>query len=149
MHESEPLECPQASANPPALPTSLLAAMIRGLRGACPRCAKSRLFVRFLKPVPQCPQCSQNWTHQRADDLPAFVAIFLTGFLVLPLVIGLVLNAELSLLAILAIVLPAMLVTLVGSLQPAKGAIIALQWWFGMHGFAKERRTAPSDETGT
>jgi hypothetical protein len=28
---------------------------------------------------------------------------------------------------------------MIGFLQPAKGAIIALQWWFGMHGFVKER----------
>jgi uncharacterized protein (DUF983 family) len=25
-------------------------------------------------------------------------------------------------------------------LQPAKGAVIALQWWHGMHGFRRERR---------
>ena len=24
-------------------------------------------------------------------------------------------------------------------LQPAKGAVIAAQWWHGLHGFAKER----------
>ncbi|MBB3991623.1 hypothetical protein GGR19_003061 [Croceicoccus naphthovorans] len=26
---------------------------------------------------------------------------------------------------------------MIGTLQPAKGAIIALQWWFEMHGFER------------
>lgn len=140
------LQSSLAAADTPALPRSLLAGMLRGSLGACPRCGTARLFSRFLKPVQQCPHCGQDWTHQKADDLPAFVAIFLTGFLVLPLVIGLVLHADLSLLAILGIVVSAMLVLLFGTLQTVKGAIIALQWWFGMHGFEKERHLAPLDE---
>jgi hypothetical protein len=29
---------------------------------------------------------------------------------------------------------------LIALLQPAKGVVIALQWWHGMHGFVRERR---------
>jgi hypothetical protein len=38
---------------------------------------------------------------------------------------------------------------MIGLLQPAKGAIIALQWWFGMHGFVKERPAVIDSEAGS
>jgi len=28
---------------------------------------------------------------------------------------------------------------MLGMLQPTKGAVIAAQWWHGLHGFRKER----------
>jgi uncharacterized protein (DUF983 family) len=57
-----------------------------------------------------------------------------------PIIIALVQDTKLSLIALAAIIVTAMLVLMIGFLQPAKGAIIALQWWFGMHGFTTERR---------
>jgi uncharacterized protein (DUF983 family) len=50
------------------------------------------------------------------------------------------LETQLSVAAILAILMPSSAALMVGMLQPAKGAIIGMQWWFGMHGFRKERR---------
>jgi uncharacterized membrane protein YfcA len=41
------------------------------------------------------------------------------------------------------------LALMIGLLQPAKGAIIALQWWFGMHGFVKERPAVIDSEAGS
>jgi uncharacterized protein (DUF983 family) len=46
---------------------------------------------------------------------------------------------ELSPTAALAIIMPLAVVMMVGMLQPAKGAIIATQWWHGLHGFVRER----------
>jgi uncharacterized protein (DUF983 family) len=37
------------------------------------------------------------------------------------------------------ILFPTAITMMLGMLQPAKGGVIALQWWHGMHGFAKER----------
>jgi uncharacterized protein (DUF983 family) len=131
------------------LPASAWKAMLRGARGRCPRCDDAKLFHRFLKPVGICPACEQDWTHQQADDFPAYVAILLTGHIMAPVIIALVQETKLSLASLAAIIVTAMLVLMIGFLQPAKGAIIALQWWFGMHGFAKERRApkkAGSDE---
>ena len=128
------------------LPDSGWAAMLRGLRGRCPRCGETRLFFRFLKPVSKCLRCDQNWTHQQADDFPAYVSILVTGHLMAPLIIGLTRDADLSPTAMISIILPTALVLMISILQPAKGAIIALQWWFGMHGFEKERREAVVDE---
>jgi uncharacterized protein (DUF983 family) len=53
------------------------------------------------------------------------------------------LKTDLSVTALLAILMPSATAMMLGMLQPAKGAIIALQWWFGMHGFKRERREAP------
>lgn len=123
----------------PALPAKGREAIVRGILGRCPRCNEARLFARFLKPVAHCPHCAQDWTRQQADDFPAYVSIFLTGHIMAPVIIALVQETALSLPALAAIIVPLMLALMIGLLQPAKGAIIALQWWFGMHGFQKER----------
>lgn len=66
-----------------------------------------------------------------------------------PLIITLVRDAQMSVPTLMAILLPLALFLMIGLLQPAKGAIIALQWWFGMHGFRKERQGAIPDEADT
>ena len=121
------------------LPSSGRAALLRGLRGNCPRCGVARLFRRFLKPIPHCPQCGQDFSHQQADDFPAYASILVTGHLMAPLIIALIQNANLSVPILMAITMPIAILLMIGLLQPAKGAIIALQWWLGMHGFDKER----------
>ena len=128
------------------LPASGWTAISRGLRGRCPRCGEARLFRRFLKPVPLCMRCDQDWTHQQADDFPAYVSIFVTGHLMAPLIIALARDADLSVSAMVAIVLPLAMLLMIGLLQPAKGVIIAVQWWFGMHGFQKERPGQSPDD---
>ena len=128
------------------LPASGWAAILRGLRGQCPRCSEARLFMRFLKPMPRCPQCGQDWTHQQADDFPAYVSILVTGHLMAPLIIALIRKTELSVTALAAIILPLAVILMIGLLQPAKGGIIALQWWFGMHGFRVERAAMIPDD---
>lgn len=130
---------------PPAFPCSGLEAMVRGARGCCPRCKEATLFLRFLQPRPYCPECGQDWTLQQADDFPAYVSILITGHLMAPLIIALVRDAGLSAAALIAVVLPAAMALMIGMLQPAKGAIIALQWWFGMHGFVRERPAADGE----
>jgi len=109
------------------------------LRSRCPRCGESGLFRSFLKPMPRCAACGQDWTHQSADDFPAYIAIIVTGHLLAPLIILLSLDFELGPAAMAAILLPLAVVLMLGLLQPAKGAVIAAQWWHGLNGFAKER----------
>ncbi len=121
------------------LPASFWQAAGRGGRGKCPRCGAARLFRKFLKPVDNCPVCAQNFTHQQADDFPAYVAIIISGHVLAPIIILLVTQFELSSPALFAILMPLALGLMLGLLQPAKGAIIAAQWWHGLHGFIKER----------
>ncbi|MDE2620278.1 MAG: DUF983 domain-containing protein [Sphingomonadales bacterium] len=122
------------------LPVSAWAALVRGLRGRCPRCGEARLFRRWLKPLACCPACAVDWTPQQADDFPAYISILVTGHLLAPLVIALVLDWDLGPGALAAILLPLTVALMLGLLQPAKGGVIALQWWHGLHGFVRERR---------
>ncbi len=125
--------------NAPSLPHSFWQAALRGIRGKCPRCGEASLFRAFLKPRDTCPTCAMDWTPQRADDFPAYVSILITGHVVTPVVMWLVLGTEMGTGAITAIVVPLTVTIMLGTLPPAKGAIIAMQWWNGMHGFARER----------
>jgi uncharacterized protein (DUF983 family) len=120
----------------PALPHSLSAALLRGVRSKCPRCGEAKLFGKFLKPIAVCPHCRQDWTHHRADDMPPYISILITGHVLVPVIIYFGAVAEISMWQALAICLVLAAGMMIGLLQPAKGAVIALQWWHGMHGFA-------------
>ena len=121
----------------PARPRTLWEAVRRGLRNRCPRCGEARLMPRFLKPAPHCHACGLDLTPQRADDFPAYIAMIITGHLLAPVTIGLVL-AGWSPVQMAALVLPGATALMLGLLQPAKGAVIAVQWWNGMHGFRRD-----------
>lgn len=116
------------------LPDSLWAAMARGARGLCPRCGAKHLFPRYLKPTPLCPGCGQDWTLHQADDFPPYVSIIITGHVMAPVMIEIG-SSAMPLWAMIALSVVIASVLMIGLLQPAKGGIIALQWWNGMHGF--------------
>jgi uncharacterized protein (DUF983 family) len=111
------------------------AAFSHAVAGRCPACGNAPLFRRFLKPVDRCAACGQDWTHQQADDLPAYLVIFIVGHLLVPLLISVngrfdpPLVAQMILWPALALILSLLL------LQPTKGAVIAWQWSRRMHGF--------------
>ncbi|MCH7628971.1 MAG: DUF983 domain-containing protein [Proteobacteria bacterium] len=130
-----------------SLPRTLGASLGRGLHGKCPRCGGTHLFDGFVKPVERCRLCGQDWTLHAADDFPAYLAILITGHVMAPIIIALGLNTDMSLAAMMGAVGLMALVLLIGLLRPAKGAIIAFQWWMGMHGFAARpgRREAVSE----
>jgi uncharacterized protein (DUF983 family) len=119
---------------------------LRGIRNHCPRCDHKPLFRRFLKPVERCACCGQDWTLHQADDFPAYIAIFISGHLLAPVLIS-VGSRELLPMGILALIaIVGALVFTIALLQPAKGAVIALQYHWRMHGFdplAKPRGSDP------
>ena len=119
----------------PALPASLSAAILRGIIGKCPRCGEARLFRAFLKPIAHCPACQQDWTPQRADDMPPYISILITGHVLVPVIIYFAAVATIPMWQAMVICLALAAIMMIGLLQPAKGAVIALQWWHGMHGF--------------
>jgi uncharacterized protein (DUF983 family) len=116
-------------------PRSWFTAMRRGFAGRCPHCGEGRLFRKFLKVVDRCEVCGTEFHHHRADDLPAYIVIFIMGHVV----VGGMLSAETNFdWPIWWHVMIWPLLTLVGSLvllQPVKGAIVGLQWALRMHGF--------------
>lgn len=114
----------------------LRSAIIRGLKGTCPSCGNAPLFGRFLKPVPHCPACGQDWTVQTADDLPAYLVVLVLGHIIVPLVVSVNLRFDVDT-WIQMLLWPGMAVLLAGLLiQPMKGAVIGLQWARRMQGFA-------------
>ncbi|HUD28159.1 MAG TPA: DUF983 domain-containing protein [Novosphingobium sp.] len=128
------------------IPATFAQAAWRGIRGRCPRCEQGHLFAKWLKPRDRCAVCTLDLTPQRADDFPAYIAMIVTGHLMAPLIIALSLDFELGPVTMMAILVPLALVMMLGMLQPAKGGVIAVQWWNGMHGFVKER--LPEDASG-
>ncbi|MGB5723143.1 MAG: DUF983 domain-containing protein [Parasphingorhabdus sp.] len=126
----------------PDLSTTAFEAAVRGMRGRCPSCGGSPMFPRFLKPIEHCPICDQDWTAQQADDFPAYVAIIVTGHILAPIIILMINETDFSMSTNLAVIISLALILIAALLQPAKGAIIAMQWWMGLHGFEKPARTA-------
>jgi uncharacterized protein (DUF983 family) len=120
--------------------------MKRGFFGRCPSCGRGRMFRAFLKVADNCPVCGEELHHHRADDFPAYVVIVIVGHILVPLV--LLVETHIAPPFWLGLTLwPALVVALTLALiQPVKGAIIALQWTMGMHGFdqAKKDRAALS-----
>jgi uncharacterized protein (DUF983 family) len=91
--------------------------------------------MRFLKVTPSCDRCGTEFHHHRADDLPPYLVIFLVGHLVgYGVLIGET-RFELPIWLHLAIWPPLTLVLCLALLQPVKGAVVALQYALGMHGF--------------
>ena len=113
-----------------------------GLRCRCPNCGEGRLFGRFLKVSDACAVCGEEFHHHRADDFPAYLVIVVVGHIVVPALLAVETAYAPPAWLQLLIWLPFTMFSALGLLQPTKGAIVALQWQTGMHGFdeAKRRR---------
>ena len=110
----------------------------RGFAGTCPNCGQGKIFGKYLKVLPECSVCGEELSHHRADDLPAYIVLFLVGHIVVatlmttdadglwPIWIHMILWPLMTLFLSLAL------------LQPVKGAVVALQWALRMHGFGGE-----------
>ena len=56
-----------------------------GLRCACPRCGRGKLYEGVLKIRDRCPACEFDYSRLNADDGAAFFVIVLFSALVIPL----------------------------------------------------------------
>jgi uncharacterized protein (DUF983 family) len=117
----------------PARP--LATAMWRGARCRCPRCGEGRLFRSFLKTVDNCEVCGETIRHHRADDLPAYLVVFVVGHIVVGAFMGVERMSDLTMWQHLAIWVPLTIVASLALLRPVKGAVVGLQWSLYMHGF--------------
>lgn len=117
------------------LPRNLPQAMLRGVRCRCPACGEGKLFRAFLKVADECPSCGEPFHHHRADDFPAYLVIVIAGHIVVPLILMVETDFHPAYWIHLALWLPLTLGLCLGLLQPVKGAVVAMQWFLGMHGF--------------
>jgi uncharacterized protein (DUF983 family) len=115
-------------------------AMRRGFRGRCPACGEGRMFRAFLKVNDSCPECSEELHHHRADDFPAYLVIVIVGHLLVPIVLIVETDIAPAMWISMTLWPAAALIMTLGLLQPVKGAVVAFQWFLGMHGFEPARK---------
>jgi uncharacterized protein (DUF983 family) len=115
-------------------------ALWRGFRGRCPACGEGHMFRAFLKVADKCPHCCEELYHHRADDFPAYLVIVIVGHILVPIV--LTVETEIAPAIWISMTLwPSLaLVMTLGLLQPVKGAVVAIQWYGGMHGFEASKK---------
>jgi uncharacterized protein (DUF983 family) len=122
----------------------------RGLRGRCPACGEGRIFRAFLKVNDACPHCGEDLHHHRADDFPAYLVIVIVGHILVPIVLSVETHVAPPIEVSMALWPSAALAMALALLQPVKGAVIAIQWHGGMHGFeaSKARRALAAADSG-
>jgi uncharacterized protein (DUF983 family) len=88
-----------------------------------------------LKVADQCKVCGQELFHHQADDFPAYIVIVFVGHLIAGMLLYVEAAHLMSPWGEFAVFLPLTFLLSIGLLQPTKGAVVALQWHLGMHGF--------------
>lgn len=109
--------------------------MRRGAAGKCPACGKGRLFGRFVATERECSSCGEELHHHRADDLPAYLNIFITGHVVIGAMMLVMDSTVLPLWVLTGGTAAISVAAAVLLMRPLKGAVVGAQWAMQMHGF--------------
>ncbi len=120
-------------------PMSLFQSLARGLRCRCPSCGEGHAFRAFLKVRETCAVCGEELHHHNADDLPAYIVVFMVGHFLLSVTLWMEVAYQPPYWVYAAILVPVTALMSFGFIQPVKGAVVALQWYMGMDGFAPAR----------
>lgn len=119
-------------------------AVLRGAMRRCPACGQGALFRGYLAVRDRCEHCAEDFSHQRADDGPAYLTLLLVSHLGAPLLLAVFIAWRPSPMSMLigfglgAVVLSLALLPLI------KGGFVGFQWSRRMHGFG-----AGPDRTST
>jgi len=111
--------------------------LLRGWKCKCPNCGSGPMLRDYLKVRDECPVCSEELFHHRADDGPAWATILIAGHILAPLMLifytafrpegwVMALGFSVVFLALALFLLPRL-----------KGMFVALQWSRRMHGFGE------------
>lgn len=114
-------------------------AISRGFHCRCPSCGEGRVFRAFLKVRDKCEVCGEELHHHNADDLPAYLVVFIVGHILLSVTLWMEVAYAPPYWLYAVLLLPAGAAMTFGLLQPVKGAVVALQWHMGLDGFAAAR----------
>ena len=88
----------------------------------------------------RCPACGEELHHHRADDFPAYLVIIITGHILVPIVLAVETHIAPAIWVSMTLWPAVALVMTLGLLQPVKGAVVAIQWYGGMHGFEEAKK---------
>ena len=113
-------------------------AILRGMALRCPNCGRGHLFRSYLKVADHCEACGEEFHHHRADDFPPYIAIFITGHVLVGLMLELEYHFEIAPWMYLATLLPLAVILPLVTLPSIKGAVVGLQWAQRMHGFGTD-----------
>jgi uncharacterized protein (DUF983 family) len=113
---------------------------MNGLRSRCPHCGEGRLFRTYLKVADRCASCGEELMHHRADDMPPYIAIVIVGHIIVGLMLHLEMSYQIAPIWYVVTMVPIAFVLPLLMLPSIKGAVVALQWANGMHGFDPRHR---------
>lgn len=137
----ERIESPQEASR------SIWAALGRGVRNRCPACGRAALFAAFLKPTEQCCFCRADWTRHNAGGFPLYIVVLIIGHIVVSGMTATKMAFHPLLWVPWSIWIAAIPVLAVALIQPAKGGVIAYQWWHRA-GKTRRRPSGPNDAVG-
>jgi uncharacterized protein (DUF983 family) len=118
-------------------------AIKNGLRQRCPCCGTGPLYHAYLKVNDVCGACGTELHHQRADDAPPYVTMFITGHVVVAALLYVERQYAPPEWLHLMIWLPVTALLTLWLLPRIKGALIAIQWAGKMHGFDPALAASP------
>lgn len=113
----------------------LMPSIIKGFRGKCPSCGEGKLFAYTLKVQENCPNCNEDLSHHRADDLPAYLNILVVGHVVVGLMMVVYQWKLLEMWTLAGITVAAAILCAGIMMRPLKGSVVGAQWALRMHGF--------------
>ena len=117
-------------------PRNAWQAIRKGVRGCCPNCGEGKMFRSYLKVNDACPHCGEELFHQRADDAPPYMTIFVVGHIIGTFMILVEEYWPDAPIWLHAMVWPTITLILSLWLLPIiKGGLIGHQWALRMHGF--------------
>lgn len=119
---------PEDVSKPPFI-TGLMGTFVAGLMGKCPRCGKGRLFTGFLALEPRCGSCGLDYSFADSGDGPAIFVMLIAGFIVAGAAWWAEVRYEPPYWVYLVVFLPLTAFVCLGLLRPAKGLLIALQYY--------------------
>ncbi len=103
-------------------------AILRGLRGRCPRCGEGTLYHSLLGLKPSCEKCGLDFSFADAGDGPAVFGILIGGFIVVFAALVVEIAYQPPYWVHAALWVPLILIVTLGPLRPIKGVLIALQY---------------------
>lgn len=109
-------------------PASLTTLCRRAALGRCPRCGEGRLFEGYLNLVPACPQCGLPLERADSGDGPAFILIFVLGFLIVPPVLLFARHSSWPMWLHILVWSSVILAATLGTARPAKALLVGLQY---------------------
>lgn len=100
-----------------------------GLMCRCPRCGKGRLFNGFLTLAPRCEACGLDYSFADPADGPAFFIMIIMGIPAAAFGVWVEVTWEPSFWVHMLTSLPFLLLTCIPPIRPAKGMLVASQYF--------------------